>query len=205
MCKPEIVEPDIFLVQDGNEADVETWKKNLLYFLKKLTVKHGNHQLLIKSPGNTARIKQLLELFPDAQFIHIHRNPYEVYVSFEGLFKKLIPVIGLHRVKREEISHNVLECYKGMMGKYIEYRALIPERQLCEFRFDEFIKEPLQLLESAYEHFGKENFAEAKPFFEAEIENHAGFQQNKYEISEELKEKIYSEWKFAFEAFGYDR
>jgi len=192
------------LFENGSEADVATWKRHFLYFLKKLTVKHGNKRLLIKSPGNTSRIKQILELFPEAQFIHIHRNPYEVYVSFERLFEKLIPVVGLQQVSREDVSLCVLECYKGMMGKYLEYRALIPEKQLCEFRFDEFIDKPLQLLEAAYQHLGKENFAEARPFFKEEILNHAHFQQNKYEISEELKEKIYSEWKFAFDAFGYD-
>ena len=193
------------LFEDGDEADISTWKEHFLYFLKKLTVKHGNRSVLIKSPGNTARIKQLLELFPDAQFIHIHRNPYEVYVSFERLFEKLIPMIGLQRINSEEVSHCVLECYKGMMGKYLEYRDLIPEKQLLEFRFDHFIKEPLPILEAAYQHLGRENFAEARPFFEAEIQNHANFQQNKYEMSEELKAKIYSEWKFAFDAFGYDK
>eukprot|EP01043_Picozoa_sp_COSAG02_P000626 COSAG02_NODE_12_length_58022_cov_242.077379_9_plen_159_part_00 len=34
-----------------------------------------NRRLLLKSPCHTARISMLLEEFPDAQFIYLHRNP----------------------------------------------------------------------------------------------------------------------------------
>lgn len=40
-----------------------------------------NIRLLIKSPVHTGRVKTLLSIFPDAQFIYIHRNPYEVFQS----------------------------------------------------------------------------------------------------------------------------
>ena len=40
-----------------------------------------NSRLLIKSPVHTGRVKLLLDLFPNAQFIYIHRNPYQVFKS----------------------------------------------------------------------------------------------------------------------------
>ena len=36
---------------------------------------------VLKSPPHTARIRLLLEMFPDARFVHIHRDPYQVFQS----------------------------------------------------------------------------------------------------------------------------
>jgi hypothetical protein len=47
-------------------------------------------RLILKSPAHTARMKLLHELFPGAKFIHISRNPYEVYQSTQKLFMDLL-------------------------------------------------------------------------------------------------------------------
>ncbi|MEO1132054.1 MAG: sulfotransferase, partial [Cyanobacteria bacterium J06639_1] len=57
----------------------ETWKRAYVSILKKTTLHSGGKRLAIKNPANTSRISELLELFPDAKFIHIYRNPYDVY------------------------------------------------------------------------------------------------------------------------------
>ncbi len=64
-------------VPDGELAQ---WKAGLKYFLQKLTWKY-RRPLVLKSPSHTCRIRLLLELFPDARFVHVHRNPYVVFLS----------------------------------------------------------------------------------------------------------------------------
>src|SRR5262245_18882983 len=56
--------------RDVPEAEVEEWKAALLWYARKLTLKHGR-PLLLKSPGHTARIRLLIDLFPNARFIHV--------------------------------------------------------------------------------------------------------------------------------------
>src|SRR5262249_7885322 len=59
-------------------AESKLWKSEFIRFLKKITLK--NHKtLLLKSPSHTFRIPLLLELFPDAKFVNIVRNPYDVF------------------------------------------------------------------------------------------------------------------------------
>ena len=48
--------------------------------MRKLTFKYGR-PLVLKSPPHTARIRLLLEMFPEARFVHIHRHPYQVFRS----------------------------------------------------------------------------------------------------------------------------
>lgn len=47
-------------------------------------------RLILKSPAHTARLKLLHEIFPKAKFIHISRNPYEVYQSTQKLYMDLL-------------------------------------------------------------------------------------------------------------------
>src|SRR5262249_34441633 len=46
------------------------WKRTFYRFLQALTY-HDPRRLVLKSPPHSCRIKTLLELFPDARFIHI--------------------------------------------------------------------------------------------------------------------------------------
>jgi len=77
-------------LHDATEQETAEWKAAMLRFTKKLSFKYGK-PLVLKSPGHTARIKTLLELFPDARFVHIHRNPYDVFRSTQHLMKKIAP------------------------------------------------------------------------------------------------------------------
>ena len=75
-----------YIIKYGNfatasEKELKLWKKNLNYLIKKLTLKKKGKQLVLKSPLDTARLKILFEMFPDAKFIHIYRNPYEVFFN----------------------------------------------------------------------------------------------------------------------------
>ncbi|MEM6521444.1 MAG: sulfotransferase, partial [Cyanobacteria bacterium P01_C01_bin.70] len=69
-------------LRDITMDELRAWQFSFHRFAKKLVVRYGeNKTLLLKSPENTARVKHLLELYPDAKFIHIHRHPYRVFQS----------------------------------------------------------------------------------------------------------------------------
>src|SRR5262249_6045277 len=57
-----------------------SWKRAFYRFLQALTYKDPR-RLVLKSPTHSCRIKVLLELFPEARFVHIVRDPYVVFPS----------------------------------------------------------------------------------------------------------------------------
>ncbi|MGH7138625.1 MAG: sulfotransferase [Pirellulales bacterium] len=64
---------DRFLTfRDASPEELTQWKAALTTFLKKLTWKY-HRPLILKSPAHTCRIRMLLEIFPDAKFVHIRR------------------------------------------------------------------------------------------------------------------------------------
>ncbi|NOR18829.1 MAG: hypothetical protein GQ538_01905, partial [Xanthomonadales bacterium] len=74
-----------------NRKDLENeWARVYADFIEKVTQELAGSQLLLKNPANTARISKLVEMYPDARFIHIYRNPYEVFYSTRKMWQSLI-------------------------------------------------------------------------------------------------------------------
>ncbi len=193
------------LFKGVHKKTVENWQRHLVYFMKKLSLKYGGRQLLLKSPSNTGRVKELLEIFPDAKFIHIYRNPYAVYPSNERLYEKILPSISLQRVRPETVQDFILKSYRDTYEKYFNDRKMIPKGNLAEFSYEEFIGSELKVLEWVYKDISLGDFETVRSAFEAEMGEYKNFQTNKYVLGETLKEKIYAEWKFAFDELGYSK
>ena len=76
---------------DGCSAEeVDEWKQTFTYFMDKLWLQQGRKRLLIKNPVYTSRVAMLHKLYPNALFIHIRRNPYEVFESMRNFYAKAL-------------------------------------------------------------------------------------------------------------------
>src|SRR3954447_26103372 len=99
------------------DEDVARWGHALTTFLKKLTLRYARPPVL-KSPPHTARIRLLLGLFPDARFVHIHRDPYAVFRSTRHLIRAVQPVFRLQEVPPPDGDDQILSVYIEMYDAY---------------------------------------------------------------------------------------
>jgi hypothetical protein len=181
-----------------------SWKKHLDFFVKKIIYKYKGKRILLKSPANTGRVKEILELYPDACFIHIHRNPYEVYQSSENLYEKILPLLGLQQVENEFMKEFIISFYEKMYKKYLVDKIHIPSNQLVEMSYNDFVSSPLEQLEKAYSKLNLGDFDKAKSYLKEEIKDVEDYQKNSYiGIDEVTKTKINDKWAFFFDAYGY--
>jgi omega-hydroxy-beta-dihydromenaquinone-9 sulfotransferase len=130
----EIFEKEVIFSSNDNSISGH-WKKKFKFFLKKLACRHPDKTLLLKSPANTGRLKEIHELFPDARFIHIHRDPYEVYQSAERLYEKILPILAFHKVTEEMIREYIFYFYERIYKKYLHDRQTIPSGRLIEIPY----------------------------------------------------------------------
>jgi len=194
-----------FVLHENDDSTNEKWKEVYLYFLKKITFKYNGKQIMLKSLVNTAKIKLLLEMFPDAKFIHLYRNPYNVYMSTWKLYDSILPIFSFQHIDREKFDNSILQIYKGIYKKYLDEKHLIPKENLIELKYEEFIEEPLKTLEMIYSKFGISSFKKAKPAFVRYIKKHENYKRNHHKIDEKIEEKVYREWGFVFKEFGYKK
>ena len=97
-----------------------------MVLLKKLTYKY-RRPLILKSPPHTCRIRLLLKVFPNAKFVHIHRNPIDVFRSTRHMTEVMLRWHELQRFPRYEIDDWIIRRYRRMCDAFFEERSLIPQ------------------------------------------------------------------------------
>jgi hypothetical protein len=185
------------------EAIVARWKEIYLTILRKATLNMGGRRLLIKNPTNTGRIQVLLDLFPDAKFIHIIRNPYRVFLSTRHFYRKVLAIAQLQNIDQEEIDTNILLFYKEIMCKFLVERVLIPARNLLEIRFEDLEVTPLAQLQQIYERLNLPGFVAAKEAFRTYLASQVGYRKNSYDLNWDAIERVNQHWRFALEEWDY--
>ena len=195
-----------YLSFDDAEMDErEAWKDSFLQFSKKLTFKQGaDRSLLYKTPSHTARIKILLEIFPDAKFVHISRDPYRVIQSSRHFFDKAVWKFYLQRPDLEKLDDQIIERYNAVYHSYFSHRELIASGNLVELKFEEFELDPMRHIDRIYSQLDLPDYAAVKTSLQSYVESLEGYQKNAFKaIDPELKHKIKERCSTHFEALGY--
>lgn len=195
---------DRFLTLRGiPEGDLERWRNALMAFLRKLTLKH-RWPLVLKSPPHTARIRVLLDMFPEAKFIHIHRDPYAVFQSTLRMLIDSSRRQRLQRPLRQTMEDCVLRWYHLMYEAFFEDRTLVPEGRFHEIRFEELERDIVGVLRHSYEALALPHFAEVEPEVRRYGATIHGYHKAVYDpLVETLKERIARDWRHSFDEWGY--
>ncbi len=194
------------LFEGITEKERECWKKDYVFLLQNIAYYNRKPDLVLKNPHNTGRIGMLLELFPDAKFIFLHRDPYTVFRSARKLHNRMINSQLLQFISQKEINRLILDTNSRILRKYLDERELIPRDNLVEIAFETLERSPLQTLESVYARLGLTGFESAKPYVSTYLESVKSYRKNRYRpLSGRLVEKINREWDFWFDSFGYQR
>ena len=184
------------------EGEVARWKAALTTLLKKLTLKHSR-PLVLKSPPHTARIRLLLDLFPDARFVHIHRDPYDVFGSTRHLVRAVQLVFRLQECPPPDGDDTVLGIYNEMYDAFFEERGLIPVGRSCEVGYEDLEREPLTVVGSIYEALGLTGFDELRPGLEGYLTSIVGYRKNRHDgLPDPLRRRIAHEWGRSFDEWA---
>lgn len=192
-------------LEDISNQELDEWKKNMQSLLNKIYMKKSQGRLLIKNPGDTARIKHLLEIYPSAKFIFIHRNPYDVFYSNLKLWTHVIHSVSLQEISKEEIKDIVLKVYRKLHQQYLEQNQLLRSDQLVETSYEKMIESPINSLQEIYQKLGLSGFQKALPFFTSYIDATLDGKISRYRNFPDDISKINQQWDFAFDRWKYPK
>jgi hypothetical protein len=186
------------------ESEIAKWKAALEWFVRKLSFKYGR-PLVLKSPGHTCRIKMLLDVFPDARFVHIHRNPYEVFQSARHAVQKVSPWWTIQRsTLQDDLDERTIRQFKEVYDVFFEERGLIPKDRFHEITFENLEADPVGQMRGIYEALALPNFQAVEPALRRYVESLTGYRRNTFpELPTELRTRIAREWGRCFEEWGY--
>ncbi len=185
-------------------AEVSRWKRAFLHVARKLSFKYQK-PLVLKSPHNTARVRLLLELFPDARFIYVHRHPHDVYVSYLNLVQQSLPVVTVQRYDLDEQLGRAVPRFRITTEAYFDQRSLIPDGRLVEIGYKELDESPIPTLRRIYERLDLPTFAAVEPKMNEYLASLGRYQKSTFRrLDADTKSLLAKEWKRSFDEWGYD-
>lgn len=195
---------DKYLLMKGlTEKEKEAFKEAFLRLIKVSLWNTGGSRYLSKNPPHTGRIPLLLEMFPDAKFVYLVRNPYTVFESTRSFFTNTIQPLKLERKTDAEIQQDIIRTYADLYYKYEEDKKLIPEGNLIEVKFEDFEADALGMTRQIYEKLSLSGFDKALPAIEAYVDKKKGYKKNKYKYEEETVRIVEQNWNFALKEWDY--
>ena len=202
--KPPI-DTDYLTLRDVSDEGRKQWLDGLDYFLKALTYLAPEKQVVLKSPPHTGRIKAILERYPDAKFVHIHRNPYSIFPSTYNLWMRLSRDEGAQRPTGEGMEDYIFDTLNTMYEAFEEDIKQLKSNQFCEIAFKELTARPMESLEKVYRELELDEFDKVQPIFEEFAASQKSYKKNKFEMTPEIKEEIARRWHRYFERYGYEK
>lgn len=198
----ELAGRGIFL--DGcRDAEIARRRRHAERQVAKITLHQGGRRLLLKNPVYTARIRELCRIWPHARFIHIRRNPYEVFVSTRHYYRHLLPMLALQDYDHVDLDDFILTTYRRLMRAYDEQSAELPPEQLAEVSYEALVERPLAVLETLHEQLALPDWDATRPRVAAYLERLGSYRHNRYALDQADVTRVYRAWGDYVERWGY--
>jgi hypothetical protein len=188
LCFPKDFErfyhEELFM-KDLDDKLVLKWKYEYMKLIRKAVLNKKGDRFISKSPSNMARIGQILELFPDARFIFLYRDPYKTVESFYRFFHEIMPTLQVQEANKELTRERLTRVYADMVREYFLLKDKIPMQNLMEIRFENFNKNVLEGLKQIFDQFGIPGYEDSRKYFENHMIETSDFVSRNYEITAE--------------------
>ena len=194
--------PKMLDTEELSPEDRQVWQNAIQWFAKRVSTLQSK-RIIFKSPPHTARMKALHEVFPAAQFVHIIRDPYDVFLSTVRTWRSMTETHWIEKTKFDRLEEQVFDAFIQMYRAFERDRPAIPEGQIHEVRFDELVAQPLEVIEGIYQQLDLGGFEGVRPKLENYFADRKDYRKHNYDRDPELEKRIAERWGEVSERFGY--
>jgi len=198
------IDAEYLTLRNVSAEDRKAWLDGLDLFLKTLSFQNPGKRIVLKSPPHTGRIKTLLERYPDAKFIHIHRNPYSIFPSTYNLWMRLSKDEGAQQPSGKGMEEYIFNNLNTMYDAFEEDIQQLPANQFCDIAYKELTSAPVETLEKIYRSLELDGFDQVRSLFQQHADSQKGYKKNTFSMDPELQSQIATRWKRYFERYGYE-
>jgi hypothetical protein len=176
------------------------WQRTLLRFLKMVALMDRRRtgqrrRVVLKSPPHTARIPEILAVFPEARFAFIRRNPVDVYRSTIKLWNDMAATHGLQVPQRPDlIETKVLAEYRTLMTRYEATKLLIPAGRLVEIDYEALAADMPGVMQKIYDGLNLAGWDAVRPKIEQFQSERAGYVKNRFDADPAIEAKVQAAW-----------
>jgi hypothetical protein len=198
-------DPRSLLDLRGRRAEAQNrWTETLLQFLRLLTVQQSKIMVL-KSPSHGFKLPVLSSMFPQARYVVIDRNPYEVFASNLKLWRTLLEMYSWEFYSSDEIEAFVLAAYVIHEEIIAEGAGHIRAGFLARVRYEDLVNDPVGQMERLYSELGIHDFKAARSGVEEHVAAVYGHERNRFLLLPAQKARVDEQWRTVIQQKGYSQ
>jgi hypothetical protein len=110
---------------------------------------------IMKSPVHTGALDVLLETFPDAVFVHCHRDVQKILPSIASLIEQARR-ISSDAVDTKVLGDEMLDYWGTSVDRYLKVRAQLPADRIMDVQFEEVVDDVVAVIRRIYARAGRE-------------------------------------------------
>ncbi len=156
--------------------------------LQMLSWRNPGKQWLLKAPAHMSSIKIIHKVFPNARFVWCHRDPQKVVPSINSMNSAIIKMYmgDSSHLDAGKMGRKVMDWYAMSLEKGLTERAELPEELFIDCSQQEFVDQPLKLVERICKQFDLSLSEEGRASLQAHIDANPKGKHGKHEYN--LKE-----------------
>lgn len=188
------------------QPEIDRWKAGLSQFVQNLNYRYGKRgkQLIFKSPPHTGRIKVLLEMYPNAKFIHITRNPLKFIPSTIHMWAALDHTNSLQTPHNRNLRSFVFDSFERIYRGYDRDAGLLGDHNVINVRFEDLVKDYVGVMGNIYDKLSLGDFEkDAKAPIQKEMEKSRTYKGNSHTLPDDLRDEILQRCASYMDQFGY--
>jgi hypothetical protein len=137
------------------EQDLQPMYAYQLRLMKMLNWRMPGQHWMLKAPAHMWGLNAILQEFPDARFVWCHRNPRQVVPSINSMNRMVMSMYAgdCSHLNVHEIGRSVMDWYAMSLEKGLAMRAELPTNLFMDCSQQEFVDQPMQLLDRIYGSF----------------------------------------------------
>jgi len=143
-----------WLLRDADMTSAYAYHRKTLQLLE---WRCPGERWILKSPGHLWCPEAVLAAYPDARLIQTHRDPLRILSSLSSL-EVVLRKLTSDAISSEEIAREWSEWLTLAYERSVNFRekANLPDSQVIDLQFQEFIADPLAVVRRIYERFDLE-------------------------------------------------
>lgn len=187
--------------KEPSDLDNYEYVRSLFQYLQWQQGGRQDRRWLMKSCGHLAYMEELLQVFPNATVVHIHRDPR---VCTPSLAKLLLDVWGLRvsDVDPKQVGEIVLDWERISMDRYLATRARMKlDDRIYDVPYDQIRSDPMPVYREIYRRAGHVLTTDAEQRMRQwEKENEQGkhgkhvYSLEQFGLSEKLIDETFEEY-----------
>ena len=129
--------------------------------LQHLQARRGGGRWVLKNPAHLFSLKPLIDRYPDARLIQLHRDPLRTMPSIASLNTVLRRAFS-DQADPREIGRDWCDRWARALSRFMERRDTLPDDRFLDIAYEDVVASPLLTVERIYDFLGWPLSAEAR-------------------------------------------